>query len=112
IMMDQNPRHNAAPVRFFGHDTWATVAAPMIALRAGVPVHPVQMRRSPDGRYHIEIMPALTLTTSDDLRQDLLENTQRCQDAVEAMIRDEPGQWLWLHDRWKPRPRLAEQWAN
>jgi len=112
ILVDQNPRHNAAPARFFGQDTWATTAAPMIALRAGVPVHPVSMTRQPGGRYRLEIFPALEMVRSDDLRQDLMENTQRCQDAIEDMIRQAPGQWLWLHDRWKPRPRLAEEWSK
>ena len=112
ILVDQNPRHNASPVTFFGRETWATIAAPMIALRSSTRIHPVHMVRLPDGRYRIEIRPALDMVRSDDLRQDLIENTQRCQDAIEEMIRANPGQWLWLHDRWKPRPRLAADWAE
>jgi len=112
LLVDQNPRHNAAPVRFFGHDTWATTAAPMIALRTGAAVHPVHMQRQAGGRYRLEILPAIEMVRGDDLRQDLIENTQRCQDAIEDMVRRAPGQWLWLHDRWKARPRLAEEWAK
>lgn len=112
LLVDQNPRHNAAPAQFFGIDTWATTGAALLGIRAEAPVHPIQMVRLPDDRYRLTILPAIEMVRGDDLRQDLLENTQRCQDAIEAMIREHPGQWLWLHDRWKPRPRLAEAWAK
>ena len=112
LLVDQNPRQNAVPTRFFGVDTWATSGAALIAARAKVPVHPIQMVRQPGGRYRLDILPEIEMVRGDDLREDLIENTQRCQDAIEAMVRAHPGQWLWLHNRWKPRPRLAEEWAQ
>lgn len=112
LLVDQNPRQNAVPSRFFGVDTWATTGAALIAARAKVPVHPISMARLPSGRYRLEILPAIEMVRGDDLRQDLIENTQRCQDAIERMVRANPGQWLWLHNRWKPRPRLAREWAE
>jgi len=39
-----------------------------------------------------------------------VQNTQWCQDALEAAVRVNPGQWLWMHRRWKARPRLEEEW--
>ena len=35
---------------------------------------------------------------------DVIENTRRCQAAVERAIRQHPEQWLWIHRRWKTRP--------
>ncbi|HNR36776.1 MAG TPA: hypothetical protein PKO36_16485 [Candidatus Hydrogenedentes bacterium] len=39
-------------------------------------------------------------------------NTQRCQDALEAIVRRAPEQWLWLHRRWKERPHLEAEWKR
>ncbi len=109
-MVDQSPRENGVPVTFFGRQCWATVFPVMAAVRARVPVHTVAMVRSPDGSYTLELSPPIPVTRSGDLRKDLLENTQRCQDAIEELVRRYPEQWLWLHRRWKPRPRLEREW--
>lgn len=112
ILIDQNPHESAVPVKFFGVDTWGTAAPAMLAARAKVPVHLVSMIRQPDYTYLFRILPPLELATEGGLRANLLENSQRCQDAVEALVRAHPEQWLWIHRRWKPRPRFEEEWAR
>ena len=32
------------------------------------------------------------------------EDTQRIHAKLESVIREHPGQWLWIHRRWKTRP--------
>ncbi len=112
VLVDQSPRDNAVPVTFFGHPCWATIAPIMAAARCRVPVYAVTLTR--DDRYHyaLELSAPISLVRTGDLRQDLIANTQRCQDAIEAAIRNHPEQWLWLHRRWKPRPRLEAEWLR
>ena len=110
LLADQNPRENAAPVTFFGRQTWASIDPALLAMRAGAPVHPVAVTRIDHSRYVLEFFPALELVRSGNFIQDLQENTQRCQDAIETLVRACPGQWLWLHRRWKPRAHLAQVW--
>lgn len=110
ILVDQSPRRNGVPARFFGQPCWATIAPVMLALRTGVPVHTAAMVRGSDGRYTLKLTPAISFVKTGNPRADLVENVQRCQDALEAMIREHPGQWLWLHRRWKKRPQLEEEW--
>lgn len=112
VLADQAPRESAVPVTFFGRECWATVAPAMVALRARVPIHVVTMTRNADGRYTLRVSPQVELPRSGDFRQDILLITQRCQDLLEAEIRRHPDQWLWLHRRWKDRPRLADEWAR
>ncbi len=112
VLADQNPRENGVPVRFFGAPTWATIGPVLIAKRAKVPVYPVSMARDDAGVYTLEFRPALELQSTCDLMADLIVNTQRCQDAIEAMVREHPGQWLWFHRRWRGRERLEREWAD
>ncbi len=111
VLIDQSPRDNAAPATFFGHPCWATIAPAMVALRSKAPIHPVSMTRNADGTYTLRFHPALSFARSGDFRRDLQAIAQQCQDAVEAMVREYPDQWLWLHRRWKPRGRLESEWA-
>jgi KDO2-lipid IV(A) lauroyltransferase len=32
---------------------------------------------------------------------DVHADTQAIQEAIETAIREHPGQWLWIHRRWK-----------
>jgi KDO2-lipid IV(A) lauroyltransferase len=112
ILADQQPRDNAVPVTFLGHRCWATVAPALLAMRARKPLHVISMPREDDGAYHMRISPPLELEDTGDFRRDLAVNTQRCQTALEAVIRERPEQWLWLHRRWKQRDRLEREWRR
>ncbi|MCX8064631.1 MAG: lysophospholipid acyltransferase family protein [Candidatus Hydrogenedentes bacterium] len=112
ILVDQSPRDNAVPVKFFGRECWATMGPVFLHLRTGAPIHPVLMIRKEDGSFLLRILPALNLERTGNLRRDLLHNTQICQDAIESLVRDYPEQWLWFHDRWKPRDQLRLRWER
>jgi KDO2-lipid IV(A) lauroyltransferase len=112
ILVDQSPRENGVPVTFFGRPCWATVAPAMIAVRAKTSVVPAALTREPSGGYRLRFYAPITFNRTGDLRADLIRYTQACQDALERMVRENPEQWLWLHQRWKARPRLAEEWAR
>jgi KDO2-lipid IV(A) lauroyltransferase len=110
LLIDQSPRESAVPVTFFRQPCWGTIGPVMAALRTQAPVHAAFMTRRPDGRYTMEFSPEIPMTRSGRLLRDLVENTQRCQDVIETFVRRNPGQWLWLHRRWRPRPRLEQEW--
>lgn len=112
VLADQSPGSNAVPVTFFGHPCWATIAPIMVAMRAKVPIHLLHMHRNPDATYTFDIGPEIVTVRTGDFYEDLRVNSQRIQDALEALVRAHPHQWLWLHRRWKERPRLANEWAE
>ncbi len=111
LAIDQCPRESAVPVTFFGRECWATIGPVLLASRAQVPIHFLDIRRLPDLTYACEISPPIPQVNTGDKLADMVANTQACQDVLEASIRRNPGQWLWFHRRWKERPRLAEEWA-
>lgn len=112
VLADQCPRENAAPATFFGIPTWATIGPALLSMRARVPLHPVAMIRNPDRTYTLEFQPAVPFVLTGNFLMDLQENTQRCQNALEELIRRHPDQWLWFHRRWKKRERLEQEWQS
>jgi len=112
ILADQNVRDRAVPVTFFGRRTWATIGPVLLARRTGVPVHTLSIHRQPDGTYIERFSPEIPMVHTGDRLRDLVENTQRLQDAIESVVREQPDQWLWLHRRWRPRERLDREWAE
>lgn len=110
VLIDQSPRENGVPATFFGKPCWATIAPVMIAVRAKAPVVPGSVARQPDGTYVLDFGDPIAMVHTGDLHADMLVNTQRCQDAIETLVRRYPEQWLWFHRRWKERPRLASEW--
>jgi Kdo2-lipid IVA lauroyltransferase/acyltransferase len=112
VLIDQSPRESAAPVSFMGQPAWATVAPVMAAFRAHVPVIPFSCVRMDSGDYAFTFHPPVPISRTGDLQRDILDNTQRCQDAIVETIQTHPDQWLWMHRRWKERPRLEKEWAR
>lgn len=106
ILADQNAAGaDGVFVDVFGRKASATKGVAQIAARTGAAVVPGFAVWDDAGcGYVLKFYPALALVDSADREADLLENTQRCQAAIERAIRDYPGQWLWIHRRWKRQP--------
>ena len=106
ILADQNAGgSDGVFVDFFGRKASATKGVAQIAARTGAAIVPgFAVWDDADQRYVLKFYPAIQLADSSDREADLLENTQRCQTAIERAIRERPGQWLWIHRRWKRQP--------
>ncbi|HTW87989.1 MAG TPA: lysophospholipid acyltransferase family protein [Candidatus Binataceae bacterium] len=107
IPFDQNAKRSEAVfVPFFGEPAATASGLARLARISGAPVVPVFIVRQPDHRGHrIEIQPEIALQTTGDEAADILENTRRFVAAVEAMVRRYPEQFLWIHRRFRTRPR-------
>ena len=62
------------------------------------------------GRVHSKISIALRASRGIDSHRRLrnatyFENTQRFTKVIEETIRKYPDQWVWVHKRWKTRPK-------
>jgi KDO2-lipid IV(A) lauroyltransferase len=102
ILLDQNAtRAEGVFVPFFGSPASTNKGLAVLALRTGAPVVPVFLRREPDGRHCMEVLPAVP-PPADGLPATYTAEFNR---VLEAVIRRAPEQWLWMHDRWRTRPR-------
>ncbi len=113
ILADQSVRRNRVPTTFFGRPCWTTVGPAVLALRQDTPIHFLMMRREPTGDYVLEVSPRVGFEKTGDFRRDVAALTQRLQDLTEQHVRKYPGQWLWIHKRWKVRGEdLLARWAQ
>lgn len=99
---DQDYGHKRSVfVPFFGILAATLSATPRLARMAKVPVVGLSYRRKPNLRgYIIEFFPVLESVPSGNDEADLLAINQ----YIEARIRDNPSEYLWVHRRFKTRP--------
>lgn len=106
MLVDQKLREGIA-VPFFGHDAMTTPAPAALALKTGARICIAANRRLARARFHVTVSPVLDFAPSGDEAEDTATLTAAITAAVEQIIRDDPGQWLWIHNRW-PTARDAE----
>jgi len=100
ILMDQNTSlEEGTFVDFFGTPACANTAFAKIAARTGAAVIPgFAVWSEEEQRYVLRFYPPVEMTG------DAPADTQRLHTLLEQVIREHPGQWLWIHRRWKTRP--------
>lgn len=86
---------------FFGIPTATLTITARLARCAGVPVVPLYFERLPGAQgYLLRLGPALEgFPGNDDVAAAAQVNA-----TIEAQVRRTPGQYLWLHRRFKTRP--------
>ena len=94
-LIDQDIRAQSVYVPFFGRLAHTPVGPAQLALRWSMPVVPAFCRRLEDGRHQVRFEPALPTF------EDATELTAAITAAIEAQIRRQPDQWVWMHRRWR-----------
>jgi len=98
---DQETRRgDSVFVPFFGRPAWSLTSTHQLARLSGAAVLPLFHERLPDGRYRIQVLPKL----DDFPGTDATADTARVMAAIEAMVREVPSQYLWIHRRFKHQP--------
>ena len=91
---------SAELVPFFGEPAMTGTALGRLARISGAPIVPWFTRRLKDGRYRVELLPAL-----ENFRGDSpLEEAERVNTLIEEQVRKAPEQYYWIHRRFKRRP--------
>ena len=103
MLVDQKLREGI-PAPFFGRDAMTTPAPAVLALRTGAHILMAANRRVGGPRFHVTVQPELEFSASGDEPADIARLTAAITARIEEMVRADPGQWLWIHNRW-PTPR-------
>lgn len=92
-------------VDFFGKPAYTPIGPAALAMASGAALVPAFIIRGEDGKHTLMIDKPVEIADTGNREADLLTNTRRWSDVVESYIRRYPDQWVWMHRRWKTRPK-------
>jgi KDO2-lipid IV(A) lauroyltransferase len=101
MVADQRGPREGVRVNFFGRQVPVYTGPAALALKTGSPIICGIPVRQQNYKYHtilIEI-PLNDLPENDE--EKLVEISKRYTSYIEKIIRQNPEQWLWMHNMWK-----------
>ncbi len=99
MLVDQK-MNDGIPVPLFGHDAMTAPALAQLALKFDCPVIPIRVERLQGLSFRVTCFPPLEIKPGNDKSADILAITTEVNHILEGWIREQPAQWLWLHNRW------------
>lgn len=103
LVADQDARSRGVYVPFFGRPASTHRGPAILALRSGAPVFMGTAVRRDDGRYLVRLRP-VPIPDGDDFDERADRLTAALTETLESAVREQPGQYLWQHRRWKSVP--------
>ncbi|HEU4434003.1 MAG TPA: lysophospholipid acyltransferase family protein [Pyrinomonadaceae bacterium] len=92
-------------VDFFGVPAATSFIVSKLAVRTKAPLLPVFAPwNEATKKFQLIVTPLVEPEITGDEEADVRCLTTRLSRIIEDQIRQHPGQWLWVHKRWKTRP--------
>ncbi|MCC6741616.1 MAG: lysophospholipid acyltransferase family protein [Planctomycetia bacterium] len=101
ILADQHARRDSIEVPWFGRPAKTYRTPATLSLRYKAPIVTFAAPRLPDGRIRLVFDAPFVAEEAEDAEEAIRRATARIAAALEARIRETPGQWLWMHRRWR-----------
>ena len=97
LMVDQNAHMHGRFVPFFGVQASTMQGLPILRRGSGAEVVAIHSRRMKEGHH-------ITTRWLEGLPEEAEECLTGVNQHLETVIDSDPGQYFWLHPRWKKRP--------
>ncbi len=116
LITDQYAGSRGVRVPFFHADASTFTMAAVLARRFGAPLVPMFSRVAGNHRIETRFEPPLEVDPALPEDEDAYRLMLAFNRRLEVAIRADPGQYLWLHRRWKkggqePDPRWRQRYA-
>jgi len=93
-------------VPFFGVSACTAGGAAMLAIRTRSLIYPTFcVWDAATRKYKLVHGKLLEPVITEDRKQDIIDTTALYTAEIEQVIRSYPDQWMWIHKRWKTRPK-------
>jgi KDO2-lipid IV(A) lauroyltransferase len=97
IVGDQGMPESGFTCPFLGREAWTSPLPALLSSRTGCPVIVATTRRE-FGKYNIHYSELILPT------EDPHEQMRQILAVFESSIKQNPHEWLWIHNRWKQQP--------
>ncbi|SHK43483.1 KDO2-lipid IV(A) lauroyltransferase [Roseomonas rosea] len=88
-------------IDFLGRPAQANPLLANLARRFDCPVRGARAIRLPGGRFRLELTAPIPMPRDAEGLIDVPAATQAVNDVIAGWVREHPGQWLWMHRRWR-----------
>jgi KDO2-lipid IV(A) lauroyltransferase len=99
MLVDQK-LNGGISVPFLGRNAMTAPAAGRLALQLDCPLVPARVERLEGFKFRITFYPPLELPKIEDKNQAVFEIMSQVNAIIGTWVHAQPGQWLWLHNRW------------
>ncbi|OGU81337.1 MAG: hypothetical protein A2W11_10070 [Ignavibacteria bacterium RBG_16_35_7] len=101
MVADQRGPREGVKVDFFGKKVSVYTGPAALALKTGAPLICGIAVRDKNYKYIMVLVEISQQNLPDGEEEKILEISQRYTSYLETVIRENPEQWLWMHNRWK-----------
>lgn len=91
-------------VPFFGQPAYTTIAPARLSIASGAPIVPNFLIRIPGDRYKLVLGEPIRAQAGVPRDEAVKKITEDWMQQFESIIRKYPGEWAWMHNRWKTTP--------
>ena len=96
LMIDQRVSEGIK-INFFGKPAYTTTIPAQLVKKYGCEVVPIYIERYQNYYFKMEVNKPIEFSKTKSLEDITIELNK----IIEKMIKKNPNQWIWTHDRWK-----------
>ena len=100
LMIDQRVTEGEK-VLFFNQPAYTTTIPAQIALKFRSKIVPISLKRISDVKFNMVVEKPIDVERSENQNKDILDISIKLNSVMENMIKNNPDQWIWSHNRWK-----------
>jgi len=101
MVADQRGPREGVRVNFFGRQVPVYTGPAALALKTGSPIICGIPVRQQNYKYHTILIEITLNDLPENDEEKIVEISQRYTSYIEKIIRENPEQWLWMHNMWK-----------
>lgn len=101
IVNDQALPESSYAYPLFGRRAWTSTTPALLAYKTGCPIFVVTNHRYSKGKYRYKLSDPIFPDKSKRLKEEVTRIMDQVMKELEDRIIASPGEWLWMHKRWK-----------
>jgi len=100
LLVDQKMGEGMA-VPFLGREAMTATGIARMYLNQDCPLLPARSERLHGSHFRVTFYPPINFKPMGDTKKDMYNLLLQINSLIEGWVKERPGQWLWLHRRWK-----------